>query len=87
MLFFLTGQDLAGQLRKMAAFFGRELIDEQVELLTKHLSFEEFKNNPAVNKHELQDVGHYKKDRSFMRKGKSRTNFIFIHSNLLKHSR
>ena len=78
-----TEQDLAGQIRKTAAFLGKELTDEQVKLLTKHLSFEEFKNNPAVNKHELQDAGHYKKDRSFMRKGKLMKTYFNFYSYFL----
>ena len=37
--------------------------------LTEHLSFDQFKKNPAVNAQELQALGYFKKDGAFVRKG------------------
>ncbi len=63
-------QDLPKQLNRVAAFLGKqELSRHQVELLTKHLCFDRFRANPAVNKQELNEQGHYKKGLSFIRKG------------------
>ena len=43
-------QDLRGSILKIAEFLGRTLDDEQIRNLTKHLSFENMKNNPSVNR-------------------------------------
>ncbi|KAK4878040.1 hypothetical protein RN001_010546 [Aquatica leii] len=49
-------KDLAGVIRKVAAFLERDLNDETVDGLVKHLSFESMKNNPAVNLQFVVDV-------------------------------
>jgi estrone sulfotransferase len=36
-------------IRKTAEFLGKELNEEQVDLLADHLSFAKMKNNPSVN--------------------------------------
>ncbi|XP_060529473.1 luciferin sulfotransferase-like [Cylas formicarius] len=41
--------DLPGVIRKVASFLGKNLSAEQVAALSNHLSFENMKNNPAVN--------------------------------------
>jgi hypothetical protein len=42
-------KDLPKVIRQVAEFLERPLSEEQVEILTKHLSFESMKQNPAVN--------------------------------------
>jgi estrone sulfotransferase len=42
-------QDLPAVIKQTAQFLGKELNEEQVDLLTDHLSFASMKNNPAVN--------------------------------------
>ncbi|TRY72514.1 hypothetical protein TCAL_01069 [Tigriopus californicus] len=41
--------DLKGTIRNTAKFLGKDFPEEKVDLLVEHLSFETFKNNPAVN--------------------------------------
>jgi hypothetical protein len=64
-------------IRKTASFLDKKLSDEEVDVLTEHLSFNSMKNNPAVNyedvveinrKYNLIDQGEIEKG-SFMRKG------------------
>jgi estrone sulfotransferase len=45
----VTLQDLPVVIKKTAQFLGKELDEEQVDLLVEHLSFASMKNNPAVN--------------------------------------
>ncbi|KRT80645.1 hypothetical protein AMK59_5912 [Oryctes borbonicus] len=42
-------KDLPSVIRKVAKFLDKEIRDDQMEKLTKHLSFEEMKKNAAVN--------------------------------------
>ncbi|PNF21435.1 Sulfotransferase family cytosolic 1B member 1 [Cryptotermes secundus] len=42
-------KDLPAVIRKTAAFLGKDLNEEQVDLLAEHLSFARMKSNPAVN--------------------------------------
>lgn len=42
-------EDLPKIIQQVAKFLERSLSKEQVQILTKHLSFEAMKNNPAVN--------------------------------------
>lgn len=49
--------------------------DEQVAELTKYLSIENFRNNPAVNQHELREIRILNStEPSFVRNGKSSRN-------------
>lgn len=66
--------DLASVIREVAKFLEKELTEEQIEILAKHLSFESMKKNNAVNgedsleylrKNNLVNV-----DGSFIRAGK-----------------
>lgn len=41
--------DLKDNIRKMAKFLEKDFSEEKVDLLADHLSFETFRNNPAVN--------------------------------------
>lgn len=48
------------------------MTDEQVDRLADYLSIENFRNNPAVNQHELRDVKVLSpKEESFVRNGKT----------------
>ncbi len=60
-------QDLEGSVRKMAKFLQKDLNDEQVAKLVKHLSFDEMKNNKTVNFESV--VTDFSADGKFMRKG------------------
>ncbi|XP_034255081.1 luciferin sulfotransferase-like isoform X2 [Thrips palmi] len=66
-------QDLAGVIRRTAAFLGKQMDDDQVERLKDHLSFESMKNNPAVNYEEVIEINRRHKliteDGVFMRSG------------------
>ncbi|KAF5280174.1 hypothetical protein FQR65_LT15037 [Abscondita terminalis] len=42
-------KDLGGVIRKVASFLERDLNDEAIERLVKHLSFDSMQRNPAVN--------------------------------------
>lgn len=42
-------KDLPKVIKKVADFLEKSLSEEQIQILTKHLSFESMKNNPAVN--------------------------------------
>lgn len=42
-------KDLPKIIRQVSQFLNRNLSEEQIKLLTKHVSFETMKNNPAVN--------------------------------------
>lgn len=55
----------------MAKFLGKTVTDEQVADLADHLSFENFKNNKAVNFDILKQLGIIVKDKEFVRKGRS----------------
>lgn len=51
---------------------GKDLNDEQVVKLADYLSIENFRNNPAVNQHEIRELGILSpKEQSFVRNGKS----------------
>ncbi|KAJ3640364.1 hypothetical protein Zmor_003666 [Zophobas morio] len=45
-------KDLPSIVRQVAAFVGRSLTNEQVQILANHLSFESMSKNKAVNKEE-----------------------------------
>ncbi|XP_065065257.1 sulfotransferase 1E1-like [Rhopilema esculentum] len=61
--------DLAGNIRKVAKFLGKEITKEQVGILVDHLSFKKMKENKSVNLEPLQDGKIMKKEGNFMRKG------------------
>ena len=61
--------DLAGNLRRVAKFLGKEITDEQVKILVDHLSFKKMKDNKSVNHEEYKDGKVMKKEGSFLRKG------------------
>ncbi|XP_050304366.1 uncharacterized protein LOC126741932 [Anthonomus grandis grandis] len=65
--------DLPSVIRKTAKFLEKDLDEEQIQMLKKHLSFESMKNNPAVNYELVREM--YKKyklinyEGEFMRSG------------------
>ncbi|KAF2888820.1 hypothetical protein ILUMI_17353 [Ignelater luminosus] len=65
--------NLPSVIRQVAKFLEKDLTDEQIELLTKHLSFESMKNNPSVNfetyLERLRRSNFVVKDGSFIRTG------------------
>lgn len=77
-MFFL--KDLPAQIKKVASFLGKQLTSSETDALVEHLSFSNFKKNPAVNGHELFDAGYFKKGCDFVRKG----NYNHSTSSILK---
>eukprot|EP00795_Rhopilema_esculentum_P001673 gene1673-16148_t len=61
--------DLAGNVRKVAEFLGKEITEEQVGILVDHLSFKKMKENKSLNLEAFQDGKTMKKEGSFIRKG------------------
>lgn len=41
--------DLPAIIKRVAKFLNKEMTEEQVQLLSKHLNFQTMKSNPAVN--------------------------------------
>lgn len=50
-------RDLAGCIKKVAAFLQKEITDEQIKQLEEHLSFESMKGNPQVNLEGFREIG------------------------------
>lgn len=49
-------RDLPAVIRKVSAFLGKPVKEEDIPALTDHLSFDKMKKNDAVNKHEAVEV-------------------------------
>lgn len=65
-------QDLTSTIRKVAQFLDKEMNDDQVAKLCDYLSIQNFRNNPAVNQHELREIRIMNANEpSFVRNGKS----------------
>jgi hypothetical protein len=66
-------KDLLSVIRKTMRFLGKDYPKEKLDQLKEHLSFENMKKNPHVNKSDLLDmVGSTVEDRTIhMRKGKA----------------
>lgn len=71
-------KDLPSVIRKTSDFLiGRQLTDDQIQKLTKHLSFENMKQNPSVNyeiltksyNQALLNIDNKKDELKFMRSG------------------
>ncbi|KAF2883515.1 hypothetical protein ILUMI_22688 [Ignelater luminosus] len=67
-------EDLPAVIKKVSTFLGKTYTEEEIEKLSKHLSFESMKKNPAVNHEEvfnkLKEVGYTTSDSCFIRSGK-----------------
>lgn len=67
-------QDLPSVIKEVADFLEKSLTVEQIKILTNHLSFDNMKNNPAVNYEMVVDLNKKFKlietEGSFMRSGK-----------------
>lgn len=67
--------DLKSSLMKIASFLEKPLDESDLPKLMSHLSIENFKKNPAINKLHLQDKNVLDKDApSFIRNGNVRKN-------------
>ncbi|CAH0406364.1 unnamed protein product [Chilo suppressalis] len=64
-------QDIPATIKRVAAFLGKTVTDEQLSRLSNHLSFDNFKKNKSVNMDALKDFVFVNKDKSFIRKGKA----------------
>ncbi|XP_039746649.1 luciferin sulfotransferase-like [Pararge aegeria] len=64
-------KDLTGAVRRVADFYGKTLLDDQVNNLARHLDFDTFKKNKSVNMEDLKKTGIYSSDGAFIRKGKA----------------
>nr|WEM02052.1 sulfotransferase 3 [Vargula tsujii] len=61
--------DLPGVIKKVADFVGKSLTEEQIERVAQYLSFDEMKKNKMVNLDSEREMGVWKKDSDFVRKG------------------
>ena len=50
-------RDLPAVIRKVSAFLGKPVKEEDIPALADHLSFDKMKNNDAVNKSDVVEVG------------------------------
>lgn len=66
---YLFSQDLRGEIEKVADFLGQSPSKKQLEKITYHLRFDNFKNNDSVNNELGKRTGFMNKDGHFMRKG------------------
>ncbi|XP_013180694.1 PREDICTED: sulfotransferase family cytosolic 1B member 1-like isoform X5 [Papilio xuthus] len=64
-------QDLPATLQRVATFLGKEYRADQIEELSTHLKFENFKNNPSVGIYDMKEYGMMASKGEFVRKGKS----------------
>merc|ERR1712071_218459 len=64
-------RNLRGEIEKVCKFLGKSLSDEQLELLTKHLHFDNFSKNRAVNYETTKEEGFANDTGNFIRKGKT----------------
>lgn len=56
-------------IRRVADFYNKKLTEEQIAAMCDHLSFENFKKNPAVNFEDVKPIGVIAENESFIRKG------------------
>ncbi|CAK1545179.1 unnamed protein product [Leptosia nina] len=64
-------KDLKSVVLRVSEFFGKTYTEEQVLALCDHLTFSNFKANPAVNSDLLKDIGLVQPTHEFIRKGKT----------------
>ncbi|CAH0406342.1 unnamed protein product [Chilo suppressalis] len=64
-------RDLPSTVKRVAAFLGKAVTEEQVSRLCEHLAFANFKKNLSVNYDILKDTRFVRNEGSFMRKGKA----------------
>lgn len=57
-------------IKKLAEYLGKNITDDQIKSIIDWCSFENMKNNPAVNYEWYKELGLYKKNGHFFRKGK-----------------
>ncbi|XP_065060408.1 sulfotransferase 1E1-like [Rhopilema esculentum] len=62
-------EDLASCVRKVAKFLGKDVTEQQVQILVDHLSFKKMRRNRSVNLERFQDGKILDKEGSFLRKG------------------
>ncbi|XP_063907529.1 luciferin sulfotransferase-like [Zophobas morio] len=81
--------DISGVIRQVTKFLGRSLSEQQVKILSKHLSFESMSKNNAVNKEFLGEINKKLKltddfDGRFMRSGKAGDHKTTMTTDMLK---
>ncbi|CAH0406344.1 unnamed protein product [Chilo suppressalis] len=64
-------RDLPSTVKRVAAFLGKAVTEEQVSRLCDHLAFDNFKKNKSVNFEAIKEISVVNKDGSFIRKGKA----------------
>jgi hypothetical protein len=57
-------------IKDLGKFLGKDLDDKQVESIIKWCSFDNMKKNPSVNYDWYKEIGLFRKDGNFFRKGK-----------------
>jgi hypothetical protein len=63
-------QKLEEVVKSLAKFLNKELSDAQVKSIIEWCSFDNMKKNPTVNYEWYKEIGLFKKDGAFFRKGK-----------------
>nr|QNH68008.1 sulfotransferase-like protein 1 [Brachionus koreanus] len=56
-------------IKKLSKYLGKDLSDDEIKSIIEWCSFDKMKNNPAVNYEWYKDLGLYKKNGHFFRKG------------------
>lgn len=73
-IFFLTYEEMKknqlGVIKRMAKFLNKNVTDEQMQVLAKHLEFSKMAANPAINLEGILNSGNDNPDEKFIRKGK-----------------
>lgn len=64
-------KDLRGGIERVGRFLGKTLSEDQLEKLTRHLTFENLSQNAAVNKEDGKMSGAFHENGNFMRKGET----------------
>ena len=67
----------------MARFLGKSPSEDQLEKLTRHLTFENLSQNAAVNKEDGKLSGNFHENGKFMRKGDLVLRLVYSPANLL----
>ena len=67
---FFFFQNLRREIDKVCAFLGKTLSEEQLQVLVKHLHFDNFSKNESLNMEFLKEEGFANSGGNFIRKGK-----------------
>ena len=63
-------KDLRSEIEKVAAFLGKSVTEEQIDLLRNHLHIDTFAKNESANNEVGKAIGMMNKDGKFVRNGR-----------------